>query len=399
VRHIAVAAVASPSDRRAWWLRLRAGLLGVLVVVCPAVAAQSGGGTNTAGQAKSAAAIDQSAERAAAARAAGHLDEAIRLYRHVLRLRPGWKEGWWALGTSYYEEGRFAEGRLAFRRLSALEPGAGAAWAMLGLCEFRLRQYDSALAHLQRARARGVGDNRQLQAVTDYHAAVLLGRAGRFEAGYALLKPLARTGEEQDDLLAALGLSVMRLSRLPIELPPDQLELVIQAGRAASYAETNRPVEARRAYDALKERYPNTPGVHYASGVALLGDQPDEAVAEFRRELAISPEHVQARLQIALEYLKRDEPAAGLSLAEEAVKLAPRSAAARYALGRLRLAVGEAERAVAELDAAAKLAPDSPEIWFALGQAYSRAGRKEPATRARAEFLRLHKLRSPPDSR
>ncbi|MGH6891442.1 MAG: hypothetical protein ACREEP_04215, partial [Dongiaceae bacterium] len=71
VGQIAVAAVASPSDRGAWWLRLCAGLLGVLVVFCPAVAAQSGGGMNTGGRAKSAAAIDQSAERAAAARSAG----------------------------------------------------------------------------------------------------------------------------------------------------------------------------------------------------------------------------------------------------------------------------------------------------------------------------------------
>jgi len=83
-----------------------------------------------------------------------------------------------------------------------------------------------------------------------------------------------------------------------------------------------------------------------------------------------------------------------LPLAEEAVKLAPGAAAAR-ALGRLQIALGQAERAVTELEAAARLAPDSPEIWFVLAQAHTRAGRKEAAAHARAEFLRLEKLRTP----
>ncbi len=378
----------------AWPFRLGAGLLAVLLAFCPAVAAQKAGSKTTGAGSKPASAFHRLAERAAAARSAGRLDEAIKLYRQSLRLRPAWQEGWWALGTSCYELKRFTEGRLAFQRLSALEPKAGAAWAMLGLCEFQLREYESALGHLQRGRVRGLGEDAQLQVVTNYHAAILLNRAGQFESAYALLKPRARADEEQDDLLAALGLSVLRLSWLPTEMPPDQRELAVEAGRATFYAETNRPLQARRAYEELKERYPNAPGVRYACGVYLLCEYPDEAIADFRRELSISPGHVQARLQIALEHLKRNEPNAGLPLAEEAVKLAPRAAPAHYALGRLQFALGQVKRAVIELEAAARLAPDSAEIWFALARAYGRAGRKQAAARARAEFLRLDKLRS-----
>jgi len=103
----------------------------------------------------------------------------------------------------------------------------------------------------------------------------------------------------------------LRLSRLPVELPAGQRERALETGRAAFYAETRRPLEARRAYEELKERYPNALGVHYACGVYLLREYPDEAMADFRRELSISPGHVQARLQIALEHLRRNEPTSG----------------------------------------------------------------------------------------
>jgi predicted Zn-dependent protease len=55
--------------------------------------------------------------------------------------------------------------------------------------------------------------------------------------------------------------------------------------------------------------------------------------------------------------------------------------------------VGETNRAIEELEGAAKLAPDSPETIYALARAYTRAGRKQDADRARAEFDRLDKVR------
>src|SRR6476469_6159565 len=37
------------------------------------------------------------------ARQAGHLDEAVTLYRQALAIKPAWPEGLWGLGTSLYE--------------------------------------------------------------------------------------------------------------------------------------------------------------------------------------------------------------------------------------------------------------------------------------------------------
>ena len=71
----------------------------------------------------------------------------------------------------------------------------------------------------------------------------------------------------------------------------------------------------------------------------------------------------------------------------------PGSFAARNALGRILLELDQTARAIQELETGMKLAPDSPETCYALARAYARAGRKQEADRARAEFNRLDKLR------
>ena len=105
------------------------------------------------------------------------------------------------------------------------------------------------------------------------------------------------------------------------------------------------------------------------------------------------PKNVSARLQMAFEYIKRSAYTAGLPYAEQAAELDPRSFAARNALGRILLELGQTDRAIQELETGMNLAPDSPETCYALARAYARAGRKQEADRARAEFNRLDKLR------
>ena len=95
------------------------------------------------------AAFEELAGRADAARQAGRLDEAATLYRQGLVLKPRWAEGLFYLGTMAYDRDRFAECRDALRRLVAVEPKMGQAWALRGLCEFRLGAYAAAREHLE----------------------------------------------------------------------------------------------------------------------------------------------------------------------------------------------------------------------------------------------------------
>ncbi len=337
--------------------------------------------------------FDRLASRANAAREADRVQEAIDDYQQALQIRNSWAEGWWYLGTLFYSADRYQEARDAFERVVSLKPKGGPGLAMLGLCEFQLRQFDVALEHLQGGRRLGLPDKDHLTLVALYHLALLLTRSGQPEAALQLLFAVARQQGESQQILEALGIAGLALHYLPAELPPHQRDVVLQAGRAEFYMGVRRMPEARKECEKLVAYYPNTPNAHYLYGVFLLMENPVAALKEFRRELDVSPAHVNARLQIAFNCLRRTDYKAGLPYAEQAVELAPRSFAAREAVGRLLLELGETQRAILELETGVKLAPDSPDAAYALARAYARAGRKEDAARMRAEFNRLDEMR------
>jgi Tfp pilus assembly protein PilF len=90
-------------------------------------------------------------------------------------------------------------------------------------------------------------------------------------------------------------------------MPPDKRELVLLAGRAAWHQAARHPQEADKAFKELLARYPDAPNANYAYGVFQLVDTPDAALESFRRELQVKPDNVPAMLQIAFEYIKRND--------------------------------------------------------------------------------------------
>jgi predicted Zn-dependent protease len=333
------------------------------------------------------------AARAAAAREADRVEDAIGLYRRAVKVRPSWDEGWWYLGTLLYDRDRHADAAQAFEQFVLLKPDSAPGWALRGICEFQARNHDAALRYLQRAALLGLKGEDPVAQAARYHLAVLLVRQSDFELAVEPLTALARAQPESGRLVEAIGLMVLRLSYLPSEVPADKRELVQMAG-AAGYAFLARQGDvAARRFEALVARYPQAPNVHYGYGVFLLSQAPDRALDEFKKELEVQPDSVYARLQIAFELLKRTDAAAARPYAEEAARLAPRLFATRYALGRALVELGEVEPGIVELETAAGLAPDSPEMHFALARAYSRAGREADAERARETFRLLDQRR------
>jgi len=371
-------------------------LMAAVILVASAVArAQSPGGPrgkrapSKAQTAQTNAAFDKTVKLGDEARLAGRLGEALDLYAKALQMRPIWADGWWNVGAILYEGDRYAEARDAFRNLVSLDPKRGPAWGMLGLCEFQTREYERAVVSLQRGRALGFVGNRELESVVRYHTALLYIRFEQYEIAYEILSEFLAVGNDSPKVIEAFGLTLMRMPFLPSEIPPDKRELILISGRAGFNMAARRVDEARAAFDILLARYPDAPNIHYAFGVFLLNQDSDAALKEFRRELEISPSHQPSMVQMAFEYLKRDEYQTALPLAEKAVQLAPKMFPARNVLGRVLLELGQVERAVKELEEGARLAPTSPEMHFALARAYTRAGRKADAARERELFKQL----------
>ncbi len=323
------------------------------------------------------------------ARGARRLGEAFDYYGKALQIRPDWAEGWWNIGAILYEGDRYEEARDAFRNLVSLDQKRGPGWAMLGLCEFQTRDYERAVVSMQRGRALGLGGNLELESVVRYHTALLYIRFEQFEIAYDILSEFLRYGNDSPKVIEAFGLTMLRMPFLPAEVPPDRREQILLAGRAGYNMAAHRVDESRAAFDMLLERYPNEPNVHYAFGVFLLNQDADAALKEFKRELEISPSHQPAMVQMAFEYLKRDEYNEALPLAEKAVQLSPKMFPARNVLGRVLLELGQLDRAIKELEEGVRLAPTSPEMHFALARAYTRAGRSKDAQRERETFKQL----------
>jgi len=340
--------------------------------------------------------FEEVARRAANARDAEAPDEAIKWYRRAVRLRPAWDEGWWYLGTLHYGADHHAQARDAFQRFLALKPDAGPAWALRGLCEFELKQYDDALRHLTKGLSLGSVGNVEIRKVVYYHLALLRIRAGQFELAVEPLRSLARTEPETPALLDACGLLVLRDPRLPSEIPAERRELVRAAGGAAYAGFESKTDEMRKRFDALLQRYPDVLNLHYGYGVFMMDVDQEKAVAAHLREIEMQPGAVLPRLEIAFAHERRGEYEAALPYADQAARLAPGLFAARYALGRALVDLGQVSRAITELEEAVRLAPESPEVRFALVRAYHAAGRTEDVERERAVFKKLEAQRKGP---
>jgi tetratricopeptide (TPR) repeat protein len=309
----------------------------------------------------------------------------------ALAIRPKWAEGWWNVGALLYHLDRYPQARDAFENVVALDPKNGPGWGFRGLCEFRTREYEQAAISMQRGRSLGFQGNYELESVVRYHTAQVYIRYEQYEFAYEILSEFIRAGNESPKVVEAFGLALLRLPYLAGEIPPEKRDIVLLAGRAGYDMAARRRDEARLAFDTLLARYPNAPNVNYAFGVYVINQDADAALKAFKRELEISPNHQPSLVQMAFEYLKRDEYETALPLAERAVQLAPQMFPARNVLGRVLLELGEVDRAIIQLEEGVRIEPRSPEMHFALARAYTRAGRKQDAAREREIFKQLEK--------
>ena len=334
--------------------------------------------------------LTQIQKQAEAARKGNRIDDAIALYKKGVLLKPSWEEGWWSLGTLHYSLDHFAEARDAFRHLTVIQPGAGAPWAMLGLAEFELKQYDQALSHLRHAADLHSGQEQDIADEANFHLALLLTRYQEYEGAMKVLALFAQRNLNDAKFIEAMGIAALRKPLLPSEVVPTDRQLIMDVGRVMYDATALRTTEAGAEFKILVDKYPETPNIHYLYGSFLMFADANNGLREMKQELEISPAHVPAMVTIANEYIQRNDFQAALPFAQKATELEPQSFPAHTVLGRV-FAEGDldSKRGIQELEEARKLAPGSPQVRIALATAYAKAGRKEDAARERREFLKL----------
>jgi tetratricopeptide (TPR) repeat protein len=329
--------------------------------------------------------------QATAARDANNVARAIELYRQAVTLNPNWHEGWWFLGSLQYDSDQYAGARDALTHLVQLDPQAGPAWGLLGLSEYEVHDYPAALTHIQRALTGGSGAQPEMEAVLRFHEALLLTRAGEFDAAVTRYAWFARHAPPEPPILMAIGLASLRVARLPEEASATEQDLFQTAGRAVYFTMNQQADKADQTLRDLLAHYPETAGVHYLIGWHLLASQPEHAIAELQHELRLNPSNTAAATMVAWALLNQGDPVSALPWARQAVQGAPELMRAQYVLGRALAETSDVAGGIEHLETAERMDPADLETHLALESAYARAGRTSDARRERSRSIELAK--------
>ena len=339
-------------------------------------------------------------KQARAALAQNRPADAIALFQKGVRLKPDWQEGWWGLGMLLYQADRYALARQAMTRLVDLDPKNGPGWAVLGLCDFELRDYGASRDHLGRGLGLGIPPALDLTDVARYHEALALIADEKYEEAQFVLNNFVRRGLHSDEVVVAYGLAALHIAAWPPTLAQlmnsDRIALIREVGEAEYLAASGRRTEADQRFGSLLERYPAEPNLHFAYGAILVNAfEFEKAAARFRQELQIDPQSVDARLGLVYIGQRNNSVPDAMNLAQEAVHFDPKSFVAHLFLGNLLVKAGKLEQGLEELEISRDLEPNSSHVRFALAQVYRRLNRPEDALREQKAFERLKPSEEP----
>ncbi|MBV9759892.1 MAG: tetratricopeptide repeat protein [Acidobacteriaceae bacterium] len=336
--------------------------------------------------AQAAAPFQDLAARATAAREANDVPHAIELYKQSVDLNPRWEEGWWYLGSLLYDSDQYAAGRDALKHVVQIDAKAAPAWALLGLCEFETGEYSTSLDDIRRAFAQQLDP--QMESVLHYHEALLLTRLGRFDEAVKAYTWFVSRGVKNPELMVAFGLAALRTPRLPKEVAGDPQRFAL-AGQAAYLTMLRDYKDANETFDHLLQAFPRAHYVHYLYGCFLLAAKPDEAMAELRRELEITPASGAANAMLAWVLLERGDTDAARPYARAAAAQDPSLPLAQYVWGRSLLEDGKVNVSIEHLQLAEQRDPSNIETHMSLATAYSKSARPLDARRERLQTLEM----------
>jgi len=298
----------------------------------------------------------------------------------------------WNQALLEFTAGQYSAAAADFKASLAVTPDNANGWALLGISEYELKDFDNALIHLDRSAKLGISAKPEYLYLARYTYGVLLVHAGQFEQAAEVLATATKAeGPLATKVEYALGLALLRRAEFPDATPAPLSALVTAAGHIAHLLEESNYGEAFPQFKLLLQKYPAEPFLHYAYGTALIAmSEFDQAAAQMQAEAAISPRSELPCLRLASIALRQHNDAATIKWSQRALALAPDSVDAHYLLGRASLEAADLPTAMRELEIASKLSPASPEIHFNLAKAYARAKMPEKAQRERDIFSALN---------
>lgn len=279
----------------------------------------------------------------------GKIDDAISQLQTLQSTTPDAKGLDLELGTAYYKKGEYAKAVESLKKASTADANNSEAVQLLGLSYY-------------------LGG----------HPAEAIPLLEKVQAWY----PRANV-----DASYILGICYIQTKDYPHARGAFAKMFDVPADSAASYLFTARML-LRQEFDPVAEEYaqkaatldPNLPLVHFLLGeLFLYKSRVPEAVAEFKKELAINPAHAATYYKLADAYSRIQKFDDAERLLQRSIWLDATSTGPYILMGKVLEKKGEFELAVRALQKAAAMDPNNPITHHLLGQAYRDMGKKEEA--------------------
>ncbi|HXI43104.1 MAG TPA: tetratricopeptide repeat protein [Bryobacteraceae bacterium] len=331
-------------------------------------------------------ALDRYSADAEQAMAAHDWPAAAKALQQLAKGAPGVPEVHANLGLAYYSQNLVSEAAAEFQKTLSLDPKFPRAGWMLGLCDAELGRSEEAIKLLepawghppddQAARLIGLDLLRAYQGLQQYGKAAMLGED--------LLRRYPKDPEivYQVSRLHA-GRSYQLMKQL-VQTAPDSYW--VHVANAQVHESLQRYDLAQQEYRKAIELNPTAPGAHYGLGRAILGGSKDaqsidEAMREFERELAVSPENASAEFELGEIARERGQLDVAREHLSKAVGYTPDFFEAQMGLARVLLKQRKPREAIPHLEQAVRLEPRDTLPHYLLATAHKSLGNAAAADR------------------
>jgi len=298
----------------------------------------------------------QTLSSARQAELAGDFPAAEKAYEEELKSRPS-ADTWQRLGLIRHLQSRFSAAIPAFREALRLNPSLWTSRLFLGMCLYRLNNFQEARLELERA-------GREVPS----------GDPGRDEIDYWLGATLIALKQPLAGLASVERVLARRNSRL------DALELAVKA-----YADLGSNL-----WNGVAERSFESAAGYEVHGHALEAEGNVEGALEaYRHSKALDPRRTGPGIAIGRLLLSQGKPAEARAVLDSERQRAPSDPMACYYAGLAAIQLGEMVEAAPLLETADRWAKHDPEPAIALAQVYLALGKRDEAAAAarRAQSL------------
>ncbi len=175
-----------------------------------------------------------------------------------------------------------------------------------------------------------------------------------------------------------------------VKLDPDHFKARLHLGR--TYYEHNRHLKAKRQFEAVLERDPEYPWLHYHLSMlhSNLGDV-QGAIRGLEKELELHPAHAQARLELGEWLVKISRYQDGLTHLSQLKQEEVNPVDLNYAIAKAHRGLGNPDRALEAARNCVEMDPEFTDGHYLLGQLYRETGKPELARQAMETFQRVKK--------